>query len=210
MYPRLVSTAPESGWVTLARILRPQGRKGEVLADLLTDFPEQLTAGRALALGTAAHAEPVQVVGSWLPHGKNRGRIVLELAGISTISAAEILAGKEILVKAAARVPLSDDSVYINDLCGCRLLNGSVDLGIVTDVSFPLSPDGRRRLAEAAPLLVVEATDGHEILVPFARSYLVEIDTAARILRMKLPEGLVDLNAPNATIEDTAPDPPDL
>ena len=32
---------PTSQWIVLAQILRPQGRKGEVLADLFTDFPER-------------------------------------------------------------------------------------------------------------------------------------------------------------------------
>jgi 16S rRNA processing protein RimM len=37
-------------WVWLARIRRPQGRKGEVFADVLTDFPEKFAERRRLWL----------------------------------------------------------------------------------------------------------------------------------------------------------------
>ena len=192
-------TQPPATWITLAHILRPQGRRGEVLAELLTDFPDQITERREFFLAAPAASgippRPIQVLGSWLPHGKNEGRIVLELADISSIAEAERLAGFDLVIEPAARAPLPDDSVYISDLCGLHLFNGTSELGVVTDVSFPLSPDGRRRLADAAPLLVVESPTGAEILVPFAKSYLVRIDTAAKRLDMQLPSGLDTLNS---------------
>ena len=190
---------PEPSWVTLAHILRPQGRRGEVLAELFTDFPEQIADGRSLFLAAPAPAgtpvRPVQVLGSWLPHGKNEGRIVLELAGISTIDEAAGLANYDLVVEAAARAPLDEDSVYISDLCGSRVFDGDDELGTVVDVSFPLSADGRRRLPEAAPLLIVHSSTGAEILVPFAKSYLVRVDTAAKRIEMQLPPGLGTINS---------------
>jgi hypothetical protein len=50
-------TAP-AGWVGLARILRPQGRKGEVFAHILTDFPEKFASRRHLWLITAGAPGP--------------------------------------------------------------------------------------------------------------------------------------------------------
>lgn len=191
-------------WITVARILRPQGRKGEVLADLLTDFPESLATGRDLFLspgeGSDAAPVPVRVTRQWLPHGRNQGRIVLQLENVASISDAERIAGHEIVVAAGERLPLSDGSVYISDLLGLRLISGGSDLGVVDDVSFPLSPDGRRRLSDAAPLLVVRTPPGGELLVPFVEAFLVRIDSTAGVIEMNLPEGLADLGT------DAAPD----
>ena len=43
-------TVPHATWVLLARIVRPQGRRGEVLADIFTDFPEHFTERKRLFL----------------------------------------------------------------------------------------------------------------------------------------------------------------
>jgi 16S rRNA processing protein RimM len=186
-------------WVVLARILRPQGRKGEVLADLDTDFPERFdshpqvwlaAAGFAESAAASRSAPPVQaeVLAHWLPVGKNAGRIVLHFAGIDSIEQAETLAGKEVVVPLEDRLPLEAEASYISDLLGCTVYDHGQPIGIVEDVQFPATPDGLRRLEEAAPLLVLDA-HGAEVLVPFAKAY-------AKAIYMDLPEGLADLNRP--------------
>ena len=197
---------PGRQWTLLARILRPQGRKGEVLADLFTDFPERFAEhphvhlARAGFIDAGAEAsgtttlEPAEIVGHWLPSGRNAGRVVLHFAGIDSITQAETLAGKEVVVAATERMELEADAVYISDLAGCSLYDRDTLLGAIEDVQFPASPDGSRRLEEAVPLLVVRATDSDELLIPFAKSYLIQVDTAAKIVRMELPEGLADIN----------------
>jgi 16S rRNA processing protein RimM len=67
-------------------------------------------------------------------------------------------------------------------------------LGVVDSVEFPTTPDGSRRLEEAAPLLSVRLPEGDEVLVPFASAFLLELDVAAKSIRMALPEGLAELN----------------
>jgi 16S rRNA processing protein RimM len=67
-------------------------------------------------------------------------------------------------------------------------------VGVVEDVQFPATPDGTRRLEEAAALLAVRSAEGDEVLVPFASAFLVEIDTGAKAIRMELPEGLTGVN----------------
>ena len=76
-----------SSWVVLAHLLRPQGRKGELLAELLTDFPERLAGRKGLYLAPpnasdSLEPRPAEVLSTWLPVGRNRGRVVLQLAGI--------------------------------------------------------------------------------------------------------------------------------
>ena len=187
-------------WIVLAHLLRPQGRKGELLAELLTDFPERFEGGRRVFLaapnfaGNESEAQPAEVVAFWLPTGKNEGRIVLHFAGVETISAAELLAGRDVIVSYEERVPLDDESTYISDLIGCTVYDGATAVGVIDDVQFPATADGGRRLEEAAPLLAVTSPDGEEILIPFAKAFLIAVDTAAKRVDMVLPSGLVDVN----------------
>jgi 16S rRNA processing protein RimM len=174
------------------------------LADLLTDFPERFDrqpsvwlapagfAGDPLA--DAALARPAEVASHWLPTGRNAGRIVLQLAGIDTIEQAQALAGCEVLVPIAERLPLADGAAYISDLVGCTVFDRDRAIGRVDAVHFPTSPDGSRRLDEAAPLLSVLTPEGEEVLVPFVRAFLAQLDTTAKTIRMTLPEGLVEIN----------------
>jgi 16S rRNA processing protein RimM len=183
-------------WVWLARIRRPQGRKGEVLAEILTDFPEKFAERRQLwlltenAVATAARpvAPPreVTLVNHWL----HKGSVVLHFSGVDSITAAETLAGLVVAVPLAERTPLSDGEVYIADLIGCSLVDvagaAPVVIGEIEDVD---------RTAGPVALLVVRGAAG-EVLVPFAKSFLRTLDIAGKRLEMALPEGLVDLNPP--------------
>jgi 16S rRNA processing protein RimM len=191
-------TAPEqrdqaAQWVALARIRRPQGRKGEVFADILTDFPEKFAERRQLWLlaeGTSAAApRQVELIAHW-PH---KGGIVLHFEGIDSISAAETLAGLTVAIPRADRAPLAEDEVYIADLVGCTLYDvaksdAPVLIGQIEGVDRSAGP--------VALLAVRSASSGEEILIPFAKSYLRTIDLAAKRVEMALPEGLTDLNAP--------------
>ena len=193
-------TAPETSqaWTWLALIRRPQGRKGEVFADILTDFPEKFTDRRHLWLVSAdSHAQAgahstlrpalpasVELIAHW-PH---KGGIVLHFAGVDSISAAEALAGLAVAIPRGERAPLAEDETYIGDLIGCALVDVAgpepAAVGLIEDVDSTAGP---------VALLIVRGTHG-EILIPFAQSYLRKIDLNARRVEMTLPQGLVDLN----------------
>jgi 16S rRNA processing protein RimM len=198
-----------SQWIVLAHILRPQGRRGEVLADLFTDFPERFGQHPQVWIARQGFAEqaamdPIAcpppesatVDSHWLPVGRNAGRIVLHFTGIDTIEQAQQLASKEVLVPRAERMPLSPGAAYISDLIGCTVYDHGRALGVVDSVQFPTSPDGSRRLEDAPPLLAVTSLDGSEILIPFAREFVLDLDPAAKSIRMALPEGLTEINQP--------------
>jgi 16S rRNA processing protein RimM len=192
----------QPAWTVLAHLLRPQGRKGEILAELLTDFParfaerDQLYLAPAGFTGTPSDARPIQVIGHWLPVGRNQGRIVLHLAGIDSIEQAEALAHLEIIVPDEARVELAEDEEYVDDLIDCLVFDGTTLVGTVTAVDFPTTPDGARRLAEAAPLLTVTTPNDDEVLIPYVQSFLISLSTADKRIEMNLPAGLLDLNRP--------------
>jgi 16S rRNA processing protein RimM len=194
------SPADAPAWITLAHLLRPQGRKGELLAELFTDFPERFDDRSSVFLaksgfaGPSSEARPVTVTNHWLPVGRNHGRIVLAFAGIDSINLAEPLAGFDVIIPAAERVELDDDSEYIDTLIGCTVFDRDVPVGIVTGVEFPATADGTRRLEDAAPLLTVETEAGEEILIPYVQSFLIALKPAEKRIEMTLPPGLLDLN----------------
>ena len=181
---------PSAQWVWLARIRRPQGRKGEVFAEILTDFPEKFTQRRRLWLVAEAarndSPREVELVAHWL----HKGGIVLHFAGVDSISAAEALAGLIVAIPLAERAPLGEDEVYVADLIGCALVDVAgatpVEVGVIENVD---------RTAGPVALLVVRGAAG-EVLIPFAKSYLRRLDLAAKRVEMTLPEGLTGLNAP--------------
>jgi 16S rRNA processing protein RimM len=188
-----------------------------VLAQLFTDFPARFSSHPDVLLAEPGFSdmeptlqaqrpapEPARLTGHWLPVGRNAGRVVLQFAGVDSISAAELLSGKEVVVPASARMPLEPDAAYISDLVGCTVYDGGKPVGTVQDVEFATAPDGLRRLEQAAPLLVVTNSDGDEILIPFAKEYLLDVDVSARAVRMQLPEGLTQINAPKRSDKESA------
>jgi 16S rRNA processing protein RimM len=198
-----VPQSPEP-WVWLARIRRPQGRKGEVFAAILTDFPEKFAERRKLWLLAArvklgapgldsenwdASSLPPPREAELTNHWLHKDGIVLHFAGVDSISAAETLKGMIVAIPRQERAPLSEGEAYLSDLVGCALVNvagpAAMEIGTIEDVD---------RSAGAAPLLVVRGAMG-EVMVPFAKSYLRKIDLDGKRVEMALPEGLVDLNA---------------
>jgi 16S rRNA processing protein RimM len=201
----------KSGWFPLARLLRPQGRRGELLAEPLSDLPDIFAANRDLFLvaPNATSPEPgsstIHIEEHWFPTGKNAGRIVLKLSGCDSISDAETLASKQLLIAADQLPTLDPDTFFVGDLVGCTLYNADIPVGTVVDVEFATGPDGRTRLEDAAPLLAVElprptpppAEAPEPVLIPFVLAWLESVDIAARRITMHLPEGLLD-TVPNA------------
>ena len=177
-----------AGRVTLARIVRPRGRKGEVAAEILTDFPQRLKKLRHVWLvGAAAEERQARVRACWLSPSRG-GQAIFHFEGCDSIPDAEKLVGLEIQIPISERAPLSSGQHYVSDLVGCEVWErrpgeSTQLLGTVRDVQFP----------GAAPLLVVDSPSG-EILIPLAEEICVLIDPAHRRIEVVLPEGLRDLN----------------
>ena len=175
---------PQSS-VTLAHLLRPQGRKGELLAELLTDFPEKFT-GRKVFLG----AEEYFVESYFLPTGRNAGRVVLKFANVDSINDAEKLNGLDVTIPQEARAELEEGETYISDLVGCTVFDHGKEIGTVEDVEAPAGSE----TLDLASILVVKGISEQEYLIPFVKAYILHIDTAAKRIEMNLPEGLLEIN----------------
>jgi 16S rRNA processing protein RimM len=171
--------------VILAHLLRPQGRKGELLAELLTDFHERFT-GREVKIGDVDYV----VESYFLPVGRNVGRVVLKFANVDSINDAEKLNGLDVTIPVEERAPLDEGEVYVSDMVGCTVFDGERMVGIVDDVEAPTGSAG----LDLASMLVVKSNDGSEHLVPFVKAYIVSIDTKNKRIQMNLPEGLIGLN----------------
>jgi 16S rRNA processing protein RimM len=168
--------------VAVARIVRTRGLRGEVVAELLTDFPDRFDGLESLiAVRQNGRRETLELEEHWL----QARRIVFKFAGYDSIEAAEELIGSELTVPESERVELSDDEYYDWELAGCRVENITGDhIGQVRDVMHTGATD----------LLVVDGVDTkREHLIPLADEICVEIDKVGKLIRINPPDGLLEL-----------------
>jgi 16S rRNA processing protein RimM len=175
-------------FITLARVLKTQGRHGEVAVETHSDAPDRFAEGlRLFALDQAGSRRQLRIEALW-PH---KGHLVLKFEGIDSISDAEALLRCELQVPRTERAELEPGWTYISDLTGCRVFDGDREIGTIEGVEFG---------AGEAPLLLVrsEARGNQKAPyeIPFAEEYLVGVDIAAKQVRMRLPEGMLEINAP--------------
>ena len=193
-------------WVVVANILRPRGNKGEVAAELLTDFPERLTKLHEIYVGAAEGKTSPRRVGlqsCWLDRN-HPGQIVFHFEACSSISEAETLRGLHVLLPFEQRVSLPAGQYFVTDLIGCAVFELAQEgapvssspcslatapalLGTVSDVQFT-----GEDLA-GTPLLCVNTPKG-ELQIPFAEDICKRIDTVAQRIEVALPDGLRELN----------------
>ncbi len=169
----------ESEYVTVARVRKTQGRRGEVAAEILTDFLERFEPGQELLLWDETARQQVVLEESWL----HKGLVILKFRDVETISAAETLIGWQIQIPRSSRRPLPPGAVYLSDLVGCSVHEGGRLLGKVEAVEE----------TGAVPLLKVPAAEG-ELLIPFAESICSSVDIERQEIQVRLPEGLKELN----------------
>ncbi len=172
-------------FITLARVVKTQGRHGEVAAEMHSDVPGRFAAGMKLfALPKTQDARRELEVEDLWPH---KGLVILKFRGVDSMSDAELLIGSELQVPGAQRADLEPGWNYVSDLIGCAVLDHAREIGRIEDVQFG---------AGEAPLLVVADGAGKKFDVPFAEAYLEGVDIAQRQVRMSLPEGMLEVNAP--------------
>lgn len=201
-------TSETPRWVLVAHILRARGNKGEVAAELLTDFPQRLTSLREVFVGNPhTGGEPVRVglKSCWLSQN-HRGQVVFHFEGVDSIADAEKFSGFDVLLPFAQRASLAAGQYFVSDLIGCSVFEAPANpstaasspcsfteapalLGTVREVRFP----GEEIVG--TPLLEVVTSLG-ELLIPLAADICTKIDPVARRIDVVLPEGLIDLNPP--------------
>ena len=167
--------------IVVARIVKVRGLRGEVVADLLTDFPDRFEQLATLvAVSADGSHRSLQIEEQWF-HGD---RLVVKFAGFDGPEAAKELVGCDLAVPAEERIELPDDNFYDWELIGCRV--ETVGGQVVGEVREIMRTGG-------VELLSVIETDGRDRLVPMVADIVVEIDKEKKLIRIDPPEGLLDL-----------------
>jgi 16S rRNA processing protein RimM len=162
--------------VLIARVVKPQGRRGEVLVQPLSDRPDRFaTLRRAFLTGRGEAVREARVISS-RPHGD---RHVLKLEGVDSIDEAERLRDCELRIPEEELDPLPEGSFYHHELTGLRVSNErGAEVGVV---------EGVMETGAGAPILVIRGVEG-ETLVPFAVDFVKTVDLAGARIVIEVPE----------------------
>ena len=167
--------------VLVGRIARPHGIRGQVIVNPETDFVDERFRVGAVLWTRGTTGDATLTVASFRVQG---GRPVIGFEGFTRIEDVERFAGQELRVPEESLQPLEPGRFYHHQLVGCAVeTTGGEAVGLVERV------DG----GTGGSLLAVGSPRG-EILVPLAADICVEIDVAAKRIRIAPPEGLLELN----------------
>ena len=166
--------------IVIARAVRTHGLKGEVVAELLTDFPERFEDVHELVVvSPAGERNPGQLEDYWF----QKNRVVLKLADYDDVDKAKELIGSDFAVLESERVPLDEDEYYDWELEGCTVKVGDESIGEVRSIMR----------TGGAEILVIKDQSGKEQFVPLANPIVVEVNIAAKTIVIDPPEGLLEL-----------------
>ncbi len=165
--------------VAIAKVVRPRGLKGEVVAEIRTDFPERFESLKDVtAVRPGGERFELKIEKAWFQNG----RVILKFDGHDTVEAAETLRDNEICVAESEVVELDDGEFYDWELEGCKVetLDGT-PIGSVSEL-----------MRTGGTELLVVKSGGRDYLIPFAEAICVEIDIENKLIRIDPPEGLLE------------------
>ena len=166
--------------MVIAKIVKPQGNRGEVAAEIWTDFPERFNLVKELVLQRAEEPPRTFNLESFWFH---KSRVVLKFLGVDNRSMAEELRDHDVKIPESERMPLAEGTYYRDELLDCVVKDRAGRyLGKISEVSG----------SEGNYLLKVSRETG-DFLIPFAQSLLVQASVKNKELVCDLPEGLEDL-----------------
>lgn len=168
--------------VVIARAIKTRGLKGEIVAEILTDFPERFEkVSRLTAISPTGERQMVELESFWF----QKDRVILKLIDIDTIESAESLIGFDFAVAETERVLLPDSHYYDWELEGCSVsTTDHHPLGRVTSVM---------RTGGVELLVVTDDEAGRDYLLPMAEPIIRRIDPAGKTIVVDPPDGLLDL-----------------
>jgi len=173
----------EKHWIALARITKPRGNRGEVAAQDLCEDLDRFAEGAEMTLrDPAGRLKTAKIENAW----DHNGRLILKFEGVDSISDAEQLRGSEVCIPYEELGPPPEGEYYYVDLVGCVVREADTDreIGVVEAI---LEPGG--------PLVLEVRRDKREILIPLVREICVEVEPEKKSIRVRMPEGLEELNA---------------
>ena len=166
-------------FVAIANIVRTRGLRGEVVADILTDFPERFDHLETVTVNLPGTKQlDLKIEKFWF----QSGRIVLKFAGYDSIESAEALRNGEICVPETEAVVLDAGEYFDWQLSECEVetIEGQ-KIGKVREVMR----------TGGTEILVVQG-ETRDYLIPFANAICREVDVENKLIRIDPPEGLLE------------------
>lgn len=183
-------------WVTIAVLGKPRGIRGEMFAIPQTSHFERFVPGREFMLWFSAGSGKAPVQKRLEVAWNHNEKLILKLEGVDSIEEAEQFRGAELCLRADEREPLPEGEYYYDELIGFAIVDLATgnELGTVVGFTEGIGPG----------VLDVEspsesAKGGIESWqVPFANEICVDVDLEAKQIRVRLPQGLREINLPEA------------
>lgn len=175
-----VRSADEQSLIIVARAVKTKGLKGELVADLLTDFPERFSKiSRLFAIAPDGERKVIELERYTL----QKGRLVFKFVSVDSLESASRFVGYQFAVPETERVPLAEDEFYDYELENCTVEQAGEIIGQVVSVMR----------TGGVSLLVVRRDDKKEVLIPLAEAIVTDIDIEHKRIAIDPPEGLLDL-----------------
>ena len=170
-------------WLTVGKIVGAQGLKGDVRVLSQSEFPERFTKkGVRWIQKGSEHPRKIQLTsGRQLP---GKSIYVVKFEEIFNRDKAESIIGYKLLVMASSRPKLEEDEIHLLDLL---------------DLEVRLSENGKRigkviDLTKAGnDLIKVKLDTGKDVLIPFVKAIVPEVNVLSGWLLVNPPPGLLDL-----------------
>jgi len=165
-------------FVSIARIVKTRGVRGEVVADLLTDFPKRFASVRRVRILRDEKSFDEGLERYWF----HQGRVILKFEGRDSPDTAAPLVGGYVQVPDEERFPLPRNTYYHSDLVGCRVEEDGQALGVVTGIF-----EGGGEVVN----LVVTTLKGEEAMIPLVKQFIKKVDIENKLIRVKTVPGLL-------------------
>ena len=165
--------------VAIAKTTKTRGLRGELVADVLTDFPERFDdLENVIAILPNGKQQDLKIENFWF----QKGRVILKFKGFDAIETAETLRNAEICVTEDEAVELGENEFFDWELENCQVetLEG-VKIGAVKEI-----------LRTGGTEVLIVTGDTKEYLIPFAETICVEVDIENKLIKIDAPDGLLD------------------
>jgi 16S rRNA processing protein RimM len=165
--------------VAIAKTVRTRGLRGELVAEILTDFPERFDeTEKVFAVLPNGERRALEIENSWF----QKERVILKFAGVDSIEAAEVFINAEICVPESEAVTLEEGEFFDWELIGCAV--ETVEGEPVGTVKEIMRTGGTENL--------VVAGAEKDYLIPFAETICPQVDVENKLIRVDLPDGLLE------------------
>lgn len=165
--------------VAIAKLTKSRGIRGEMVGQVLTDFPERFeNLEKVFAVCADGKTFELKIERFWF----QKEKVILKFENFDSIETAETLRDCEICVSETEAVELEDGEFFDWELEGCTVetLEGET-LGAVRELMR----------TGGTEILVVNSGD-KEYLIPFAETICTEVDVKNKLIKVDAPEGLLE------------------